>query len=110
MKVMKPILLQGQKMGLTVFLYMDDTLLLVISYTQAKEDGQRVLLLQRMGFMLSLTKCQLKPTQEFTHMGLVFNTQNITLSLTQDKVLVIKSEVAKVTSFPTCRGVMRLLG
>ena len=67
-----------------VFLYLDDTLVLVNSYTQAKEDGQRVVqLLQRLGFILSLEKCQLEPTQEFTHLGLVFNTQNMTLSLLQ---------------------------
>ena len=42
-------------------------------------------------------------------LGLVFNTQNITLSLLQDKVLTIKAKAAKVASFPTYRGVMRLL-
>ena len=60
--------------------------------------------------MLSLEKCQLEPTQEFTQLGVVFNTQDINLSLPQDKVLLIKTQAAKVTSSPACRGVMRLLG
>ena len=40
MRVMKAILLQCQKMCITVFLYLDNALLLANSYTQAKEDGQ----------------------------------------------------------------------
>ena len=98
-------------MGITVFLCLDDALILGNSYTQVKEDGQRVVqLLQRLGFVLSLEKCQLEPTQEFTHLGLLFSTQNMTLSLPQNKVLAVNAQAAKVMSFSTCRGVMRLLG
>ena len=76
MRVMKPILLQCQRMAIEVFLYLNDALVLANSYTQAKEDGQRVVeLLQILGFVLSLEKCQLEPTQEFTHLGLVLNTR-----------------------------------
>ena len=96
---------------ITIFLYLDDALVLANSYFLSKVDGQRVVqLLQKLGFVLILEKCQLEPTQEFTHWGLVFNTQNMTLSLSQDKVLVIKAQTAKVVSSPTCREVMRLLG
>ena len=84
--------------------------MLAIFYTQGKEDEQRVVqLLQRLVFVLSLEKCQLELTQEFTHSGLVFKTQNVTLSLPQDKVLKMKAQTAKVASSPTCRGVMKLL-
>ena len=62
-KVRKPILYLCQKMGITIFLYLDDALLLANSYTQAKEDGQRVVqLLQKLGFVLSLEKCQVELT------------------------------------------------
>ena len=66
--------------------------------------------LQRLDFVLSLQMCQLEPTQEFTHLGLVFNTQDMTLSLPQNKVLTIKTQATKVASSPTCRGVMMLGG
>ena len=60
-------------MGIAMFLYLDNALLLANSYTQTKEVGQRVVhLLKRLGFVLSLEKCQLEPTQELTHLGLVF--------------------------------------
>ena len=98
-------------MGIKVFLYLDDALVLANSYTLAKKDGQSVVqLLERLGFMLSLEKCQLEPTQEYTYLGLVFNTWNMTLSPPQDKVLTIKAQAANVSSSPTCRGVNRLLG
>ena len=110
-RVMKPILLLCQKMGITVFLYLGGALVLAHSYTQAKEDGRRVVhLLQRLGFVLRLEKCQLEPTEEFTHLCLVFNTQNMALLHLQDKVLAIKAQAAKVDSLATCRGMMRLLG
>ena len=68
---MKPILLQCQNVGITVFLYLDGVLVLASSCTQAKEDGKRLAqLLHRLGFVLSLKRCQLEPTQEFTHLGL----------------------------------------
>ena len=93
-----------------ISLYLDDALVLANSYTKTKEDGQRATqLIQKLGFVLSPEKCQLEPTQEFTHFGLVFNIQNMTLSLPPDKVLAIKAWAAKMAS-PTYRGVMRLLG
>ena len=79
-------------MGITIYLYLYNALVLANYYTQAKEDGKRVVqLLQKLGFVLSLKKSQLEPTQEFTHLGLVFNTQNMTLSLPWYKVLAIKA-------------------
>ena len=45
----------------------------------SQEDGLRVVqLLHKLGFVLSLEKYQLEPTQEFTHWDLVFNTQDMT--------------------------------
>ena len=111
MRVMKANLLLWWRMAITLFLYLDNVLVLANSYTQAKEDGQRVVqLLQRLGFVLRWEKCQLEPTQEFTHLGFMFNTQNMSLLLPQDKVLMMKAQAVKVATSPTCRGVMRLLG
>ena len=105
-RVTKPILLLCWKMAKTIFLYLHDALILANSYTVSKQDGQRVVqLLQR----LSLEKCQLESTQEFTHLSLVFNTQNMSLSFAQDKVLTIKAQAGKVAFSPTCIVAMRLL-
>ena len=78
---MKPILLLCQKISITVFLHLDNALVLANYYTQAKEDRQRVAdLLWKLGLVLILKKCQLEPTQEFIHLALVFKTQNMTVT------------------------------
>ena len=67
-RVTKPVLLLFWKMGITKFLYLDNALVLANSYTQAKENEQKVVqLVQKLGFVMRLKKCQLEPTQEFTH-------------------------------------------
>ena len=105
-----PILLLCQKIGTTMFLYLGDAVVLASAYTQAKEDGQGGAVATEIGFVLSLKKSQLESIQEFAHPGIIFNTQNITLLIPKDEVLTIKVQAAKMSSSPTCRGVMRLLG
>ena len=72
-------------MGTKFFLFLDDVLILANSYY-----------------------CQMEPTQDFTHQGLGFNTWDMTLLLSKDKVL--KTQATKVAPSPTCRGMMRPLG
>ena len=78
-----------QKMGTTIFLYLDNALVLaqLLHSSQGKwAEGSAVAtktgLCAEPGEVPARTHCQ-----EFTHFGLVFNTQNMTLSLPQDKVL-----------------------
>ena len=42
--------------------------------------------------------------------GSVFNIEDMMLSLSVDKVLLIKAQAAKVASSPSCKGMMSLLG
>ena len=60
--------------------------------------------------MLSLRNYKPEPTHIFTYLVLGFIIQNMTFSLSQDKVLTIKAQATKVSSSLTSRGVMRLLG
>ena len=57
-RVTKAILLQCQECGKTVFLYLDDALVLANSYTQAKEDGQIVVELLQTGISAEPRKVQ----------------------------------------------------
>ena len=45
-----------------------------------------IYLLQHLGFVLNQKKCVLSPTQEITFLGLIVNSQELTLSLTSEKV------------------------
>ena len=107
----RPILLYCRKLGIKLFLYLDDGLILAPSYNIAKEHGELVAeLVQRLGFVLSWKKCNFEPTQIFTHLGVTFNSKEMTISLPEEKILKVREQAAKVLKTPTCRGVMRLLG
>ena len=107
----RPILLYCRKLGITLFLYLDDALVLGDTYDQAKTNGRIVAkLLLDLGFVLSLEKCNFEPTQVFTHLGVTWNTKTMMLSLPQEKVQAIQKQARHVLRNPTCRAVQRLLG
>ena len=97
-------------MSITLFLYLDDVLILAIFYSQVMKDGQRVAQLQeRLGFVLSLEKCWLEPTQKFMLLGTGFHHTGHYLTTAQRQGASDKSQVAKMAFSPTCRSLMRLL-
>ena len=107
----RPILLYCRKLGIMLFLYPDDTLVLGNTYDQAKTNGRIVAkLLLDLGFILSLEKCNFEPTQVFTHLGVTWNTKTMMLSLPQEKVQAMQKQAQHVLRYPTCRAVQRLLG
>ena len=98
-------------MGITLFLYWDDALDIGSSYVQTRSDGQRVVsLLQRLGFIMNPNKCKFKYTLVFNYMGLAINIREMTMSLPPEILQAIKAQGTKLSSFPMCSGVMRLLG
>ena len=102
---MKLILLQYQKVGITLFLHLDNALILADKYAWARTDSQRIVpLLWKLGFVLSLIKGKFKPMQLITYLGLTFNTREMTESLPLDKVLAIKSWATKETSYACEQG------
>ena len=54
--------------------------------SQAKET--LIFLLQNLGFVINFKKSQLTPVKEIEFLGLVINSVNMTLALSQGKVLV----------------------
>ena len=107
----QPILLYCRKLGITLFLYLDNALVLGNTYDQAKTNGRIIAkLLWDLGFVLSLEKCNFEPTQVFTHLGVTWNTKMMKLLLPQDKVQVIQKQAQHVLRNLTCRAVQCLLG
>ena len=61
---------------------LDNILILAESCKQARIDGHRVAsILQKLDFILSHDKYQFESTHLFTHLGLTFNTREMTSSL-----------------------------
>ena len=52
--------------------------------------GKGLCVLQHLGFVINLKKCVLDPTQEIQFLGLIVNSQTMTLSLSEEKIRRIK--------------------
>ena len=107
----RPILLYYRKLGIMLFLYLDDALVLGNTYDQAKTNGRIIAkLLLDLSFILSLEKCNFEPMQVFMHLGVTWNTKTMMLSLPQEKVQAIQKQAQHVLRNLMCRAVQRLLG
>ena len=49
-----------------------------------------IFLLQHLGFVINLKKCELDPAQEIEFLGLIVSSQNMTLSIPDEKIGKIK--------------------
>ena len=69
-------------------------------------------LLENLGFVISLTKSQLKPTQTLEFLGFIVDTKNMILALPQGKVTAIKDLCSQMLSQTqlTVRDIARLIG
>ncbi len=110
-RVAKCIVVECKKLGITIYLYLDDGLILAMTYEKALADTKIVLdLLERAGFLVSWNKCALVPSQQFTFLGLNWNTVDMTISVPEDKLEKIRDLASTCLARPKCRPVMRLLG
>ena len=69
-------------------------------------------LLENLGFVINLTKSQLKPTQTLEFLGFIVDTKNMTLVLPQGKVTAINDLCSQMLSQTelTVRDIARLIG
>ena len=85
----------------------------VITCTQANTTTSTAIhLLENLGFVINLTKFQLKPTQTLEFLGFIVDTKNMTLVLPQGKVTAIKDLCSQMLSQTqlTVRDIARLIG
>ena len=70
--------------------YLDDSFLAGITYSDCQENIEATrVLLQSLGFIVHTDKSVLKPTQKLTFLGFIFNSRDMTISLTKERVSVI---------------------
>ena len=81
-------------MGITcVANYLDDFLIYGKDFEECQR-GQNSLirLLSDLGFMVSWKKCS-SPSQEVRYLGIIINSNNLTLSLPEDKLVKLRNEL-----------------
>ena len=99
--------------GIRVIFYLDDLLILGRSPSKAARQRDYVVnWLQNLGFTLNWPKCKLSPDQIFQYLGLIWNTQSLTVCLTEEKqrdIQQMASELLQAKSL-TARRIMQFLG
>ena len=86
-KLLKPILAVLRQQGFTSSSYLDDVLVLGESYKQCKMNIQTTQkLFHSLGFTINTKKSVTEPTQIIEHLGFIIYSNNMTVSLTTEKL------------------------
>ena len=81
------------RLNIRILIYLDDMLLMSQSIERLVIVRDTVIfLLQHLGFVINLKKSVMEPVQTIEYLGLVINSIQITLSLTEEKVKGILRE------------------
>ena len=82
-----------RKRGMRIIVYLDDFLILGSSIKESKANTQLTLdLLQWLGVTINWEKSMVVPTQSLTFLGLSIDSQTMSLSLPEKKILNIQSK------------------
>lgn len=92
-----------QHQGLFFVNYLDDFLLIGSSYSECQKNVDDTKnLLQKLGFVINFEKSQLVPSKTCKFLGFNFDTENMTLTLPDDKRCRIKTKAHKYLRKKTC--------
>ena len=90
-KIMKVPISHLREQGITVSAYIDDLIVIADSYEQCLEDSSSTVeLLQKLGYVVNFEKSTLVPSQITEYLGVLINSQDMTVRLTTDKCNNIK--------------------
>jgi hypothetical protein len=112
-KLLKPPFAKLRSLGYCVVGYIDDTLLIAPSKSEAEKAIHcTAKILTDLGFIIHPKKSVFKPTQEISYLGFVINSSNMTVSLTQDKRNNIKDQCLSLARKvrPTIRNIAEVVG
>jgi len=91
-KILKVPMSLLRRLNILIIIYLDDMLLLGRTREETVRAKDTVIyLLQHLGFVINLKKSVLEPTQKIEFLGLIVNSQDLSLSLTQEKLQKVKT-------------------
>ena len=113
MQVMHVFQKRWRKLGLLVFIYLDDILLLSKSQILAQKQTSLILKdLQESGMMINFKKSTLQPAQQVEHLGFRLDLAKGVLQVPTQKLKSVRKELGKfvVQDQMTCRQAAAILG
>ena len=112
-KLLAPVITELRSRGLRLIIYLDDILLMASSPDILKSHSQMLMqLLQELGFILNLKKCVLQPTQEIEFLGFLVNSNTLSISLPEDKILKVQKQCRRILNAgkASARELAQLIG
>ena len=111
-KVLKPVISYLRSLGIKITHYLDDILICSSSYSNCLDDIHSTLsLLQSLGFIINFKKSTLIPSRTIEHLGFIWSSINMTISLPPKKLISIKNLVQRCVTQPSSlRLLASLLG
>ena len=89
---MKPLLAQLGEINIQIMMYIDDALLVHNSFEDGVKDIKKaVSLLESQAFSILKDKSSLIPSDQITYLGFILDSNNMSVTLTAQKVSMVKS-------------------
>lgn len=105
-KIMRPVITLLRSQGFLSNIYLDDLLLIGLSYANCQENvNQTVSLLKRLGLRVNMKKSQLVPSQNIEYLGFCYCSKSMTISLPVDK----KNRIHSMTKGAMARQIVNIL-
>ena len=112
-RVMKPIKAFPRRRGVRIFSFLDDFLILAVSFHLSKKHTNWTLvLLEWLNFRINKEKSSFHPLQKLEYLGVILDLRSLTLSLPHDKVEKVLSicRQGRTDVWMTRRELERLVG
>lgn len=103
-KIMRPVMQNLRDRGFLSVIYLDDIYLMGDTYKTCLENFQATRkLLESLGFVVNMEKSNFTPSQVVKFLGFLFDSRNLTMSITDDKRLNIKKELLLYSTIQRCK-------
>lgn len=111
-KILKVPIVHLRSLGIKVSAYLDDIFICAPSYSLLKSQIKITIdLLISLGFTPNYKKCNLIPSHILTHLGFVWNSETMTISVPLNKINKCKSLASSIVSSPcTLRQLSSFIG
>lgn len=103
-KLMKPVAQYLRSQGHVITLYLDDLINIGRSYSECQNSVQFIItVLTSLGFLINYEKSSLIPNKSVKFLGFILDSEKFHLSLPEDKISKIKTEVNYFLKISSCK-------
>lgn len=96
-KINKPVLQHLRENQILCVGYLDDLLIISPSKITSQKDTEKaIIILKSLGFIINWQKCSLTPSKSCKFLGFIFNSENMTMSLPQEKSISIINNIKNI--------------